>query len=109
MKRITLIIILFIISLITIGQMEIYSHEKAHEAFSGYAGCTNSTLKMSFLSGEFECHSYENRSCSLREEEVILDGINEIVSYNSQRDYLIFASMFAIMILLVYKDGTSLN
>jgi len=84
-----------------------FAHEEAHKQFAIYNGCKEYDISY-FYKPHFQCLNYiPSRTIEQKENQYMLDSMNEIASYNMTTTWMaILLTGFAMcsVIILVYHD-----
>ena len=92
----------FILGLFSIIYFDIYSHEQAHSVIGKHHGCYEDEIKISIKHGEWNCLKYHERDDWMKQNELMLQNMNEIERYNNRG--IFYGIIFFIIIFIYYKE-----
>jgi len=103
-------IVIYIITFmlfVVVYQCGVYFHEQTHRTVANNYGCIDSTIDINFLADSyFQCHEYQGRTDEMKEKQLMLDSLNEVIWYNLN---VIIALMFVVttayMVINLWRVG----
>jgi hypothetical protein len=89
--------------MLVMSGLYVFQHETLHGSIGKYHGCINSTLSFSIISpSTWECHEYAPRSDQMKQQEIYLHSLSDIVSYNLT---FIFVLISTLWLLWMVKES----